>query len=518
MPLAQGAKLGPYEILSPLGAGGMGEVYRARDTGLRREVAVKLLHPGALSNPDRLRRIHQEAQAAAALNHPNILAIHYVGEHEGAPYIISELLEGESLRDRLREGILLARETLDYAEQIANGLAAAHEKGIVHRDLKPENIFLTKDGRAKILDFGLAKLICPDETSGDSPGPTQTLGSAPGVALGTVAYLSPEQVRGMPVDWRSDIFSFGLILYEMLSGKNAFLRGTSADTMTAILKEDPPELTVSSSGVSSTLDRIVRRCLEKEPLERFQSVRDVAFALQAATGSSVLTPSPVAETPRRSWAARRGVLVFALVAAVCLVLEVAAYRLALRGSWSEFVLTRFTIAVFLHLVGMVGLFIGYGLEWVASSLLRRSTNAEQVRAWLRIYRLSLPISGPGLLLLILSGVYFASITESMKQGWLLSSLLAIVFALGIGFVFILPRVRKLRAVLPEGNTPLSEAGRASVQDPVILTLIRVRFLLALGILYLMIAKPDLATSLFVLLGAIVVGLISAATAWTARPA
>jgi hypothetical protein len=177
--------------------------------------------------------------------------------------------------------------------------------------------------------------------------------------------------------------------------------------------------------------------------------------------------------------------------------------------------TRFTIAIFLHLVGMVGLFMGYGLEWVASSLLRRSTNAEQVRAWLRIYRLSLPISGAGLLLLILSGVYFASIFESMKEGWLLSSLLATVF--GIGFVFILPRVRMLRAVLPEGNTPLSEAGRASVQDPVILTLIRVRFLLTLGILYLMITKPDLATSLFILLSAIVVGLISAATAWTARP-
>ena len=181
-------------------------------------------------------------------------------------------------------------------------------------------------------------------------------------------------------------------------------------------------------------------------------------------------------------------------------------------------LTRFTIAIFLHLVGMDGLFIGYGLEWVASSLLRRSTNVEQVRAWLRIYRLSLPISGSGLLLLILSGVYFASFTESWKEGWLLASLPTIVFAFGIGFVFILRRVRVLRAVLPEGNTPLSEAGRASVQDPVILTLIRVRFLLALGILYLMIAKPDLATSLFILLGAIVVGLISAATGWRARPA
>ena len=180
--------------------------------------------------------------------------------------------------------------------------------------------------------------------------------------------------------------------------------------------------------------------------------------------------------------------------------------------------TRFTIAIFLHLVGMVGLFIGYGLEWVASSLLRRSTSAEQVRAWLRIFRISLPISGSGLLLLILSGVYFASMTESMKEGWMLASLLAIVFAFGIGFVFILLRVRMLRAVLPEENTPLSEAGRASVQDPAILTLIRVRFLLALGVLYVMIAKPDLATSLFILLGAIAVGLISAATAWTTRPA
>jgi hypothetical protein len=182
------------------------------------------------------------------------------------------------------------------------------------------------------------------------------------------------------------------------------------------------------------------------------------------------------------------------------------------------VTSRFNIAIFLHLVGMVVLFIGYGLEWVASSLLRRSTNAEQVRDWLRIYRLSMPISGSGLLLLILSGVYFASITESMKEGWMLASLLAIVFAFGIGYVIILPRVRMLRAALPEGDAPLSDAGRASVQDPVILTLIRMRFLLALGVLYVMIAKPDLVTSLIILLGAIVVGLISAATAWTARPA
>src|SRR5712692_6105111 len=336
MPLLQGTKLGPYEILSPLGVGGMGEVYRARDLTLGREVAVKILHPSTLHDPDHLRRFRQEAQAAASLNHPNILAIYYVGEHDDTPYIVSELLEGESLRDRLRAGTLPVRKSMECALQIADGLAAAHEKGIIHRDLKPENIFLTKDSRAKILDFGLAKLICPEETSGDSHGLTQTLGSAPGVVLGTVAYMSPEQVRGKRLDSRSDIFSFGLILYEMLSGKNTFLRGTTADTMSAILKEDPPELISSVGAVSPALDRVVRRCLEKDPSDRFQSVRDLGFALQAITGSGATTNSSAAEiSPLPAQRVRPSLRILALVAAGCFFVGGAATWLALRVGRSK---------------------------------------------------------------------------------------------------------------------------------------------------------------------------------------
>lgn len=284
MPVSPGTKLGSYEIVSPLGAGGMGEVYRARDVSLGRDVAVKVLHIGSTHDPDRLRRFRQEAQSAASLNHPNILAIYFVGEQDGAPFIVSELLEGESLRERLRRGPLPLRKSLDYALQMVDGLAAAHEKGIVHRDLKPENVFLTKDGHAKILDFGLVKLLPAENAPAEADGPTLTEGSAPGVILGTVGYMSPEQVRGQTLDTRSDIFSFGVILYEMLSGKNVFLRSTPADTMSALLREDVPELSTSSSTVSPGLDSVVRRCLEKEPADRFQSVRDLGFALQAVSG------------------------------------------------------------------------------------------------------------------------------------------------------------------------------------------------------------------------------------------
>jgi eukaryotic-like serine/threonine-protein kinase len=294
MALASGTKLGPYEILALLGTGGMGEVYRALDTSLGREVAVKILHAGTLQDPDRLRRFRQEAQSAASLNHPNILAIHFVGEHDGAPFIVSELLEGENLRERLRRERLPLRKCLDFATQVIDGLVAAHEKGIVHRDLKPENIFLTRDGRVKILDFGLAKLIALGNTSADANAVTMTQVSSPGVVLGTVGYMSPEQVRSQPLDARSDIFSFGVMFYEMLSGKNVFLRATGADTMSALLNEDPPELTQSSPGVSPGLDRIVRRCLEKEPADRFQSVRDLGFALQAVTGSNTSAAAPTA--------------------------------------------------------------------------------------------------------------------------------------------------------------------------------------------------------------------------------
>src|SRR5271165_3529205 len=336
MSLAAGAKLGPYEIVGPLGAGGMGEVYRAKDTRLGRDVAIKILHPGTASDADRLRRFQQEAQAAASLSHTNIVAVYYVGEHDGTPFIVSELLEGESLRERLRRGALPVRKSTEIAMQVAEGLAAAHEKGIVHRDLKPENIFLTKEGRAKILDFGLAKLTRPEEKGGDTEGRTLTMGSAPGIVLGTVGYMSPEQVRGQEVDSRSDIFSFGLIVYEMLSGKSAFLRSTTADTMSAILREDPPELGTAASTVSPALDRVVRHCLEKEPGERFQSVRDLGFALQAVTGSdAVASSSAMAARSASGWNLRASPRTLAMVAVGCLFLGSAGTWLTLRGGSSR---------------------------------------------------------------------------------------------------------------------------------------------------------------------------------------
>src|SRR5579872_3457491 len=261
MNLTAGTKLGPYEILNLLGAGGMGEVYRARDSRLKREVAVKVL-PRALSlDAERLRRFEQEALATAALNHPNILAVFDIGTHEGAPYVVSELLEGETLRERLHSGALPLRKSQDYALQIARGLAAAHEKGIVHRDLKPENLFLTKDGRVKILDFGLAKVSAVQGLSADNVTETQV--TDPGAVVGTASYMSPEQVRAKPVDQRSDIFSLGCVLYEMLGGKRPFRGDTAADTMSAILKQEPPDLTTLDATLPPALARIVHHCLEK---------------------------------------------------------------------------------------------------------------------------------------------------------------------------------------------------------------------------------------------------------------
>jgi Tol biopolymer transport system component len=278
MALAPGTKLGPYEIVSPLGAGGMGEVYRARDTRLNRDVAVKVLPAAFSRDPDRLRRFQQEAKASAALNHPNILAIYDLGQHDGAPYIVSELLEGETLRERLRSGTLPVRKATDYALQIARGLSAAHAKAIVHRDLKPENVFLTKDGRIKILDFGLAKLT---QAETDSESPTVTAQTDPGVVMGTVGYMSPEQVKGQVADHRSDLFSFGAIFYEMLSGRRAFHGETSVEIMSAILKEDPGDLSAINRNIPTALEHIVRHCLEKNREERFQAARDMAFDLES---------------------------------------------------------------------------------------------------------------------------------------------------------------------------------------------------------------------------------------------
>jgi len=304
MNLTSGTKLGPYEIVSLVGAGGMGEVYRARDSRLKREVAIKVL-PQALSlDADRLRRFEQEALATAALNHPNILAVFDIGTNEGSPYVVSELLEGETLRDRLRSGPVVVRKALDYALQIAHGLAAAHEKGIIHRDLKPENLFLTKDGRVKILDFGLAKLTQPDPSKAGAHTslPTMTQATEAGVVMGTAGYMSPEQVRGAAVDPRSDIFSFGAILYEMISGKRAFHRETAADTMSAILKEDPADLSATNRNVSPALERIVQHCLEKNPEQRFHSASDIAFDLEHLTGvsSTGAKVTAVASAPPRS--------------------------------------------------------------------------------------------------------------------------------------------------------------------------------------------------------------------------
>jgi len=304
MNLTSGTKLGPYEIVSLVGAGGMGEVYRARDSRLKREVAIKVLPQGLSLDADRLRRFEQEALATAALNHPNILAVFDIGTNEGSPYVVSELLEGETLRDRLRSGPVVVRKALDYALQIAHGLAAAHEKGIIHRDLKPENLFLTKDGRVKILDFGLAKLTQPDPSQAEAHTslPTMTQATEAGVVMGTAGYMSPEQVRGAAVDPRSDIFSFGAILYEMISGKRAFHRETAADTMSAILKEDPADLSETSRNVSPALERIVQHCLEKNPEQRFHSASDIAFDLEHLTGvsSTSAKATAVASAPPRS--------------------------------------------------------------------------------------------------------------------------------------------------------------------------------------------------------------------------
>jgi Tol biopolymer transport system component len=310
MTISAGTKLGPYEILSPLGAGGMGEVYRAADTKLKREVAIKVLPEALAGDPERLARFEREAHAVAALNHPNILSIHDFGNEGGIAYAVTELLEGEDLRARLDNGALPSRRAVEIAIQIARGLAAAHEKGVVHRDLKPENVFLTADGRVKILDFGLAKRI--GKESAETSAPTAPAATEPGTVMGTVGYMSPEQVRGRKLDHRTDIFSFGAILYEMLTGARPFRGDSHVETMNAILKEEPPELLDSGRNISPALDRIVRHCLEKAPEARFQSAGDVAFDLEALSAAAS-TVSGGARTIPRGW--RRPAAIAAIVVA-----------------------------------------------------------------------------------------------------------------------------------------------------------------------------------------------------------
>ena len=304
MAISGGTLLGRYEIRAKIGEGGMGEVYRARDPKLGREVAIKVLPAAFSADKERLSRFEQEAQAAGALNHPNILTVYDVDTHDGSPFVVSELLEGETLRERLRGATLTSRKAIDYGLQVAQGLAAAHDKGIIHRDLKPDNIFITTNGRVKILDFGLAKLIQPKGEI-DTEAQTMRANTDPGTVLGTVGYMSPEQVRGKPVDHRTDIFSFGAVLYEMLSGRRAFRGDSAVETLHAILKDDPPEIAETNRQIAPPLERIVRRCLEKNPPERFQSASDLAFALEALSSPSVITAktetliAPVIAWPKR---------------------------------------------------------------------------------------------------------------------------------------------------------------------------------------------------------------------------
>ena len=279
MAIANGTRLGPYEILAPLGVGGMGEVYRGRDTRLGREVAVKVLPESLAADPDALARFEREARAVAALSHPNILALHDYGQENGVFYAVMELLEGETLRDRISAAAVPVPRAVDFAHQIAQGLTAAHEKDIVHRDLKPENVFVSRDGHVKILDFGLAKSAALPEASQRASG-LATAGTEAGVILGTVGYMSPEQARGEHAGPQADIFSLGLILYEMVSGRNPFRRETAVETLVALLREEAPPLSSSSRTVSSELEQIVAHCLEKYPAARFQSARDLAFALR----------------------------------------------------------------------------------------------------------------------------------------------------------------------------------------------------------------------------------------------
>jgi Tol biopolymer transport system component len=329
MPLPAGSRLGPYEVVAPLGAGGMGEVYRARDAKLNRDVAIKVLPTDFAARANALDRFEREAKAVAALSHPNILAIYDFGTADGRAYAVMELLEGSTLRDVLADGALSHRNTVAYAVQIARGLAAAHDKGIVHRDLKPENVFVTADERVKILDFGLARQdpIAPGTAGSPTLSPTIQSPTEPGTVLGTVGYMAPEQVRGAAADHRADLFAFGAVLYEMVTGMRAFLRETAAETMTAILREDPPE-PPDGLVISPPVDRIIRHCLEKKPEARFRSAHDLAFALDAISGSTSSSTSGIRPAP--AVRSRRGTIVAGalLIAAVAGALGVAIGRRA----------------------------------------------------------------------------------------------------------------------------------------------------------------------------------------------
>jgi hypothetical protein len=421
MPLSSGTRLGPYEIVVAIGAGGMGEVYRARDPRLGRDVALKVLPRAVANELEALTRFEREARAIAAISHPHILAIYDTGLDGDVAYVVTELVEGVTLREAIAAGPLPQRKAIEYGVQIARGLAAAHERGIVHRDLKPENIIIGTDGLVKILDFGLARSMAADPDRGDSP--TLLTQTAPGVLLGTVGYLAPEQARGAAVDHRADLFSLGCVLYEMLAGRSPFHRETPAETLAAILREDPPPL--SPTHTSPILERVIARCLEKSPGERFQSARDVAFALDAVSGASTGGEAVVAApAPRR----RRWVVPAALVLAVLAVLVsfVAGTRVASRTSGST---PRFTRLSFDY--GTIrsarfspdGATIVYGGAWQGEAIRIFQTRTDNVRPT----RLDLPpadvlsVSSSGELLISLGRTF---------TGWVSNGTLAQVPLLG----------------------------------------------------------------------------------------
>jgi hypothetical protein len=280
MPLTPGTRLGPYEIVAPLGAGGLGDVFRAKDARLGRDVAIKVVHGEAAHDPERIRRFEREARAASALSHPNVCAVFDLGTYEGAPFVVMELLEGETLRSRLDSGPIPARKAIEWAAQVARGLAAAHEKGIVHRDLKPENLFVTMDGRVKVLDFGLAKLTQPEALAGEGVATVSLLSAESGAILGTIGYMAPEQVRGERADARTDLFALGAVLHELVTGRRTFRGATFVETGHAILNDEPEPLDTRGRNFPPGLEPIVRRCLEKNRGERFQCAQDLAFDLE----------------------------------------------------------------------------------------------------------------------------------------------------------------------------------------------------------------------------------------------
>ena len=399
MSLQPGARLGRYQIIAPLGSGGMGEVYRALDTRLEREVAIKILPESVARDPDRLARFDREAKAVAALSHPNILALHDAGTEDGTSFAVMELLEGETLRARIAQGPLTARRSIDTAVQIARGLAAAHAKGLVHRDLKPENVFLVADGQVKILDFGLAKTT--SATSDADATATDAAVTDPGTVLGTVGYMAPEQVRGQNVDARSDLFALGAVLFEMVSGQRAFKRDTSAETLTAILREDPPELPAASLAQAPALDQIVRHCLEKTPSERFQSARDVVFALEAlgrldpssspsggvrADSRAGATPSAPAALPSDALQKkRRTPLIAAVVAAIVVVGGLAAWQFG-KGSGGGGSIERVGVMPIEDISGKDQVFVAAMHDNLTNALLRLGQAGVESRSTMMRYQ------------------------------------------------------------------------------------------------------------------------------------